>query len=147
MIIELVFHIFHPYEKSRCLLNFSSMYISNEQKNITYKFTIARQKINAEATHDFFKRKPPPTFSHFSVSHHTYTTNFTLDYHSTLPRINHIRRYERNITWTTHIPIQRKRLEIMKMMVSWKRFNTRTEKESLFEDIVCYILSLIVGVL
>ena len=40
----------------------------------------------------------------------------------------------------------------MKMMVSWKRSNNRREedceeKESLFEDIVCYILYLIVGCL
>ena len=51
----------------------------------------------------------------------------------------------------TDIPIQRKRLEIMKMMVSWKRFNNRTEggfeEESLFEDIVCYVLYLIVSVI
>ena len=40
---------------------------------------------------------------------------------------------------------------IMKMMESWKRSNNRREdceeEESLFEDIVCYILYLIVGVL
>ena len=39
-------------------------------------------------------------------------------------------------------PIRRKRLEIMKMMISWK-----TEEESLFEDIVCYVLYLIVSVI
>ena len=38
-----------------------------------------------------------------------------------------------------YLPIQRKRLEIMNMTVSWKRFNNRTEEdyegeESLFED-------------
>ena len=37
------------------------------------------------------------------------------------------------------------------MMVSWKRFNNRTEgdfeEERLFEDIACYVLYLIVGVL
>ena len=48
-------------------------------------------------------------------------------------------------------PIRQKRLEIMKMMVSWKRSNNRREEdceeeESLIEDIVCYFLSLIVGV-
>ena len=42
------------------------------------------------------------------------------------------------ITHESHIPIQRKRLKIMKMMVSWKRFKNRIEgdfgEESLFED-------------
>ena len=37
------------------------------------------------------------------------------------------------------------------MAVSWKRFNNRMEgdfeEESLFEDIVCYVSYLIVGVL
>ena len=48
--------------------------------------------------------------------------------------------------------IQRNRLEIMKMMVSWKQSNNRREKdceeeESFFEDIVSYILYLILGLL
>ena len=53
-------------------------------------------------------------------------------------------------THETHIPIKRERLEIMNMMVSWKLFNNRIEgdfeEESSFEDIVCYVLYLIVGV-
>ena len=80
-------------------------------------------------------------------SHWTITT--------ALPRINHTPRYEKNITHDDYQlptkPIQRKRLEIMNMTVSWKRFNNRTEgdfeEECLVEDIVCYILYLIVGVL
>ena len=55
------------------------------------------------------------------------------------------------ITHETHIPIQRERPEIMKMTVSWKRFNKTIEgdfeEESLFEDIVRYVLYLIVGVI
>ena len=42
-------------------------------------------------------------------------------------------------------PKRRKRLEIMKMMISWKQ--KIFEEKSLFEDIVCYVLYLIVGVL
>ena len=41
-------------------------------------------------------------------------------------------------------PIRRERLEIMEMMVSWKQ--KFFEEESLYEDIVCYILYVIVGV-
>ena len=96
-------------------------------------------------------RKPLTNFSHFSIAHQKYrakspsSSKFTLDYHSTLPRIDHIRRYEKNIIWTTRIPIQRKLLKIMHMMVSWKQ--KIFKEESLFEDIVCYVLYLIVGVL
>ena len=95
-------------------------------------------------------RKPPNIFSHFSIAHQKYTlkspssSKFTLDYHSTLPRIDHIRRYEKNITWTIRIPIHWKLLKIMIMMVSWKQ--KIFEEESLFEDIVCYVLFMIVGV-
>ena len=56
------------------------------------------------------------------------------------PGINQIREYEKNIH-EIHIPTQRKRSEMMKMMVSWNR------REEDFEDIVCYVLYLIVGVL
>ena len=49
-----------------------------------------------------------------------------------------ISRGQPTITHESHIPIQRKRLEIMKMMVSWKRFKNRIEGDfdegSLFED-------------
>ena len=41
----------------------------------------------------------------------------------------------------------RKQLEIMKMMVSVETEEDFEEDESLFEDIMCYILYLIVGVL
>ena len=34
-------HIVHPYEKSGWLRNYSSAYISKEQKNITYSFTFS----------------------------------------------------------------------------------------------------------
>ena len=58
--------------------------------------------------------------------------------------VNHIRRYEKNITHDDHQlstkTIQRKRLEIMETEGDF-------EEESLFEDIVCYILNLNVGVL
>ena len=78
------------------------------------------------------------------ISHWTLTT--------ALPRSSHIRRYEKNITHDdaqlSMKPIRQKRLEIMKRMVSWNRTEEDCEEEeSLFEDIVCYILSLIVGVL
>ena len=179
-------------------------------------------------------RKPPPflTFFNFSsdvynnihigLSHQTYTTNFTLNYHNSITQkishtmmINYPRNpYDKRLEIMkmlvsediTHDddqlstkPIRQKRLEIMKMMVSEDithdddQLSTKTtqdheddgimEKESLFEDIthdddqlstkttqdceddgiietedfekkeslfednVCYILYLIVGVL
>ena len=94
------------------------------------------------------------------------TTNFTLDYHSSITQ---------KISQTMIIkypwnPYDKKRLEILKMMVSEDithdddQLSTKTtqdheddgimeteedfeEKESLFEDIVCYILYLIVSVI
>ena len=96
------------------------------------------------------KTKPPTIFHIFQfhirrteqISHWTITA-------TALPRTKHIRRYEKKITHDDYQlstkPIQRKRLKIMKMMVSWKR--KIFWEESLFEDIVCYILYLIVGVL
>ena len=108
-------------------------------------------------------RKPPP-FLTFSISHQTYATNFTLDYH--IRRIQQISQqyYPEDITHDddqlSTKPIRQKRLEIMTMTVSEDithdddQLSTKTtqddgimEKESLFEDIVCYILYLIVGVL
>ena len=89
-------------------------------------------------------RKPPSFFHIFQflirriqqISHWTIT--------AALPRINHIRRYEKNITHDddqlSMKPIRRKRLEIMETEAEFE------EKESLFEDIVCYILYLIFGV-
>ena len=53
----------------------------------------------------------------------------------------------RRISHTMTINYPRKRPEIMKMMVSWNRTERDFEEESLFEDNVCYILYLIVGVL
>ena len=58
-------------------------------------------------------RKQPPFFT-FSISHQTYTTNFTLDYHSSITPedITH------DDDQLSMKPIRQKRLEIMKMMVS-----------------------------
>ena len=86
----------------------------------------------------------PPTIFHifqFHIRRTQQISHWTIT--AVLPRINHIRRYEKII------PTQRKGAEIM---VSWKRSNNKTEEdceeeESLFEDIVWYILFLIVGVL
>ena len=47
------------------------------------------QKTNTERIHKLFHI--------FSISHQTYTTNSTLNYHSTLPRTNHIGRYDKII--------------------------------------------------
>ena len=70
-------------------------------------------------------RKPPPLFTFYQfhirriqqISHWTITT--------ALPRINHLRRYEKNITHDddqlSTKPIRWKRLEIMKIMVSGKQ--------------------------
>ena len=86
------------------------------------------------------------TFFHFHIRRTQQISHWTI----TAPRINHIRRYEKNITHDDYQlytkPIRRKRLEIMKTMVSWKQKEI-FEEESLFEAIVCYVLYLIVGVL
>ena len=129
------------------------------------------KKINKETTHEFFKRKPPTIFNtfqfhirrtqqnhHFPLNSHWTTQqnhHFPLNSHWTittaLPRINHIQRYEKNITHDDYQlstkPIERKRPEIMKMMVSRNRTEGDFEEETLFGDIVCFILYLIVGVL
>ena len=121
MVIELVSYVFRPYEKSRWSLIYSFMYISNEWKNITYKFTVARQKINTERTREFFSR--------FSISHQAYTTKITifLQIHiglitAALPRMNHIRRYEKNITWTTHYQLSTKPISPYNEndLISWR---------------------------
>ena len=156
------------------------MHISNEQKT-TAIFNIFN--FSSDVYHKF----------HIGLSHQTYTTNFTLNYHNSITqKISHdddqlstkpIRQKRLEIMKMmvsediTHDddqlstkPTRRKRLEIMKMMVSEDithdddQLSMKTtqdhedddimeteedfeEKESLFEDIVCYILYLIVGVL
>ena len=101
-------------------------------------------------------RKPPP-FSHFSISHQTYTTNFTLNYHNSITQkishpmmINYPRNpYDENDSrswrWWSTIHENDSR--------SWRRWYQRNrrrflrKKESLFEDFGSYVLYLIVGVL
>ena len=100
VVIELVFKKFHPYEKSRWLLKHSSMYISNEPKILTP-----------------LCRKPPTIFHifQFIIRHTQLISHGTIT--AALPRINHIRRYEKKITHDDYQrstkPIRRKRLEIM----------------------------------
>ena len=61
-------------------------------------------------THEFFKIKPKHIFSHYTISHQTYTTKITIFLQishwtitaAALPRINHIRRHEKHIIWKTH---------------------------------------------
>ena len=85
-------------------------------------------------------RKPPPFFN-FAVLHQTYTTNFTMDYYNTLPRINHIRRYEKNIIHETHTTKTTRDHKDDGIMETERDFEEDCEEEeSLFEDIVCYIL-------
>ena len=112
-------------------------------KLLLYTITVPRQKKSTQ--------KPPNILHIFQfnarrtqqISHWTITTASA--------GINYIRRYEKNITHDDYQlstkPIHRKRLEIMKMMVSWNRTEGDFEEESLFEDIVCYVLYLIVGVI
>ena len=88
-------------------------------------------------------------FSRFSFSHQTYTTKtpssskFTLDYHSSITQIQPYSKIWEEYHIDNPYPIgsisiKRKRLKIMKMTVSWKRFNNRIEEdfeeENLFED-------------
>ena len=81
------------------------MYISNEKKNITM---LGRKPSTVFHIYPFLVRRTQ------QIPHWTITT--------ALPRINHIRRYEKNITHDNDQlstkTIQRKRLEIMKMLVS-----------------------------
>ena len=58
-------------------------------------------------------KKPPPFFLQFSISHQTYTTNFTLDYHYC-----NTQKISDDDDQLSTYPIRRKRLKIMKMMVS-----------------------------
>ena len=91
-------------------------------------------------------------FSHFPMSQQTYTTKISifLQIHIGLSQQQHHPENKRRISHGQPT-ITRKRPEIMEMMVSWKRFTNRTERdfeeESLFEDIICYDLYLIVGVI
>ena len=118
MLIELVFYNFHPYEKSRWLLNYSSTYISNVQKNITIYVllfliviefhTMLGKKPTQKQIMDFFNIKPPTIFHFFNFTSHVHIKNHHLPPNShwnitaALPRINHIRRFEKKITWTIH---------------------------------------------
>ena len=102
-------------------------------------------------------RKPPPFFHifQFLIRRTQQISQWTI----TAPRISHDD-YQLSMKTTrdheddgiTHDddqlstkPIGRKRLEILKTMVSWKQ--KIFEEESLFEDIVCYNLYLIIGML
>ena len=76
------------------------------RKIIRIKLLLLGKKINTETTHEFFKK--PPTIFHIFQFHIRRTqqkspsfSKFTV---AALPRVNHIRRYEKNITWTTHYP-------------------------------------------
>ena len=70
---------FHPYEKSRWMLKYSSTYIANEWKSITISH-VARQWTNTEANQQFFNIKPPTMFHIFSISYRTYTTKINIFY-------------------------------------------------------------------
>ena len=109
-------------------------------------------------------------FSHFSISHQRYTTNFTLDYHDNITQkishtmmINYPRNpYDKNdsrswrwwyqkISHTMRINYPRNPYDETTqdheddgIMETEEEFE---EEESLFEDIVCCNLYLIVGVL
>ena len=110
-------------------------------------------------------RKPPPFFAFFNFSSDVYNK-----FHIGLSRQHYPEDITHDDDQLSTKPIRQKRLEIMKMMVSEDithdddQLSTKTtqdheddgimeteedfeEEESLFEDIVCYILYLIVGVL
>ena len=110
-------------------------------------------------------RKPPPFFTFFNFSSDVYNK-----FYNGLSRQHYPEDITHDDDQLSTKPTQQKRLEIMKMMVSEDithdddQLSTKTtqdheddgimeteedfqEKESLFEDIVCYILNLIVDVL
>ena len=101
MVIVIFIHIrFKWVEKYYCFLDWISH--------------AARQKINAEATHEIFKFKPPTIFSSFfNFTSNVHNKNHHLSRNSqwtitaaAIHRINHILRYEKNDTWTTHYHIR-----------------------------------------
>ena len=110
-----------------------------------------------------FSKIKPPTILHifnFTSDVHNKITIFLQihiersQYHPESTIFEDMRRKSHGqptIKHETHIPIQRKLPEIMKMTVSWKRFNNRIEgdfeKASLFGNIVCCVFYLIVGVI
>ena len=138
------------------------------RKILLYTFTVsyrlnftryvARHKMNAEATHELFKIKPPTIFHIFQFhirptqQKSTSSAKFLLGHHSSsfIQNQPHSKIREEYHSTThyhtrcvstiheTHIPIQRKLLQIMKITVSWKRFNNKLEgdfeEQSLFED-------------
>ena len=102
------------------------------------------KKTNTETIHKYFT-----FFFDFHIRRTQQFPHWTMT--AALPRINHIRRYEKDITHddyqlSTKL-IRRKQLEIMKMIVSWNRTEGYFEEESLIEDIMCFFLFLIIGVL
>ena len=110
-------------------------------------------------------RKPAPIFTFFNFSSDVYNK-----FHTGLLQQHYPEDITHDDNQLSTKPIRQKRLEIVKMMVSEDithdddQLSTKTtrdykddgimeteedieEKESLFEDIVCYILYLIFGVL
>ena len=132
-----------PSQMSRKILLFFTDWISQ----------VSRQKINTELTHEFLKRKPPSFFQIFQFHIRQYSTNspsfskFTLDYHRSsltqnqlYSKIREKHHMDNPLSHTMIINYPRKRPEIVKVTVSWKRFNNRIEgdfeEESLFEDLI-----------
>ena len=102
-------HSVHPYEKKQVVIilfihvNFKW---AEKYHRIPLVFLIAigfphvaGKKINTEVFHEFLKIKPPTIFH--ILQFHIRRTNSHSTITSALPRTNHIRKYEKNITWTT----------------------------------------------
>ena len=110
-------------------------------------------------------RKPPPFFTFFNLSSDVHNK-----FHIGLSQQHYPEDITHDDDQLSTKPIRRKRLEIMKMMVSedithdGDQLSTKTtqdheddgimeteedfeEKESLFEDIVCYVFYLIVSMI
>ena len=101
-------------------------------------------------------RKPPTFCSHFSIAHQTFTTKsrssskFTLDYHSSItqnqPHSKIREEYHTRGLSTIHETHTTKTIRDHEDDGILEREGD-FEEESLFEDIVCYVIYLILGVI
>ena len=91
------------------------------RKKLLYTFTVARQNINTETTHEFLKENQRTFFSFFKI-----TSDVQNKFHFELSQQQHypestILEDTRRTSQTMIVNYPRNSLEIMKMMVSLKQ--------------------------
>ena len=114
----------------------------------TISFTRKKQVVIEIFIHVHFKlvenHQPFFTFIQFHIRRTQQISHWTIK--TALPRINHIRRYEKNITHDDdQLSTETTRDHEDDGIVETEE--DCEEEESLFEDIVCYVLYLIVSVI